>query len=139
MARGPGQPASRVEGFSSISDLTAPETLHLATLQERSTHEGPERVLTRQLDLFAHSRTTILLNDLMDSVLERDTTRVDPLLDLLRAEVPGHPALNSFGALREALEHWPPPNTAGPADTEIPAKPEYPSLSCVALSAHTCS
>lgn len=118
MARGPGQPASSVEGSSSISDLTLPETPHLATLEERSAHEGRERVLTGQLDLFAHSRTTILLNDLMDSVLERDTTRVDQLLELLRAEEPGHPALNSFGALREVLEHWPPRNTAGPADTE---------------------
>ena len=51
-------------------------------------------------------------------MLERDTTRVDQLLALLRAEAPGHPALNSFGALREVLEHWPPANAAGPANTE---------------------
>ncbi|MGH8319982.1 MAG: hypothetical protein ACREUL_18755 [Steroidobacteraceae bacterium] len=105
-------------GKAPAGDATAPETLHLATIEGRSAHEGPEHVLTGQLDLFAHSRTMILLNDLIDSVLERDTPRVDQLLDLLRAEAPGHPALNSFVALREVLKHWPPANTAGPADTE---------------------
>jgi hypothetical protein len=91
---------------------------HLATIDRQSAHEGPEQMLTGQLDLFAHSRATILLNDLIDSVLERDTTRVDQLLQLLRVEAPGHPALNSFGALHEVLEHWPPADIAGPADTE---------------------
>jgi len=103
---------------AAAGDANAPETLHLATLEERSAHEAPEHVLTGQLDLFAHSRATILLNDLIDSVLERDTTRIDQLLELLRVEAPGHPALNSFGALRQVLEHWPPANTARPADTE---------------------
>ncbi|MGH8290967.1 MAG: hypothetical protein ACREV7_18460, partial [Steroidobacteraceae bacterium] len=85
--------------------------------KESGAHDGYQHVLTGQLDLFAHSRTTILLNDLVDSVLERDTPRVDQLLDLLRAEAPGHPALSSFGALREVLEHWP-ADTAGPEDIE---------------------
>ena len=78
--------------------------------------EGHEHVLRGQLDLFAHSRTMILLNDLIDSVLERNATRVHQRLELLRAEAPGHPALNSFGTLREALERWP-ASTAGPDDT----------------------
>lgn len=78
--------------------------------------EGYEHGLTGQLDLFAHSRTVRVLNDLTDSVLERDAARVRNLLELLHAEAPGHPALNSFGILREALERWP-AKAARPDDT----------------------
>jgi hypothetical protein len=78
--------------------------------------EGYEQVVTGQLDLFAHSRTVMLLNDLIDSVLERDAAGVRKLLELLGAEAPGHPALYSFGALREALECWP-ASTDRPGDT----------------------
>jgi hypothetical protein len=84
--------------------------------KDSAAFEGYERVLAGQLDLFAHSRTVVLLNDLMDSVLERDAAGVRRLLELLRAEAPGHPALNSFGALREALERWP-ASTNRPGDT----------------------
>jgi hypothetical protein len=63
--------------------------------------------LTGQLDLFAHSRTVILINDLIDSFLERNAARVSERLRLLRAETPGHPLLDPMGTLREALERWP--------------------------------
>src|SRR5919109_2309377 len=78
--------------------------------------EDYKHVRTGQLDLFAHSRTVMLLNDLMDSILERDAAGVRKHLELLRAEAPGHPALNSFGSLGEALERGP-ASTTGPGDT----------------------
>jgi len=43
---------------------------------------------------------------------------VSPQHTISGVEAPGHPALNSFCALREVLEHWPPANTAGPTETE---------------------
>ena len=92
------------------------DQLHSLSRKDCAAVEGYEHVLTGQLDLFAHSRTVMLLNDLMDSVLERDAAGVRRLLELLRAEAPGHPALNSFGALREALERWP-ASTNRPGDT----------------------
>ena len=63
--------------------------------------------LTGQLDLFAHSRTAILINDLVDSLLERNVARVCERLQLLRAETPGHPLLDALATLGEALESWP--------------------------------
>lgn len=92
------------------------DQLRSSSRKDSAAVEGYEHGLTGQLDLFAHSRTMILLNDLIDSVLERDATRVGQLLELLRAEAPGHPALNSFGTLREALERWP-ASTAAADDT----------------------
>lgn len=92
------------------------DQLRSSNRKDSAALEGYERVLTGQLDLFAHSRTVVLLNDLMDSVLERDAAGVRRLLELLRAEAPGHPALNSFGALREALERWS-ASTNRPGDT----------------------
>ena len=72
--------------------------------------------LKGQLDLFAHSRTVILLNDLSDSLLEHNTARVRERLQLLRAEAPGHPALDALGTLCGALEQWP-AATTGAGDT----------------------
>ena len=63
--------------------------------------------LTGQLDLFAHSRTVILINDLIDSLLERNVARVCERLQLLRSATPGHPMLEALATLRDALEHWP--------------------------------
>jgi hypothetical protein len=72
--------------------------------------------LKGQLDLFAHSRTVILLNDLIDSLVEHNTARARERLQLLRAEAPGHPALDALGTLCEALEQWP-AATNGAGDT----------------------
>jgi hypothetical protein len=66
---------------------------------------GPS--LKGQLDLFVHSRTVILLNDLIDSLLEHNGARGRERLQLLRAEAPGLPALDALGTLCEALERWP--------------------------------
>ena len=72
--------------------------------------------LNGQLDLFAHSRTVILMNDLVDCLLERSTARVSERLQLLRAEAPGHPALQALGTLHDSLARWP-VAVAGPSDT----------------------
>src|SRR2546421_6469133 len=72
--------------------------------------------LKGQLDLFAHSRTVILMNDLVDCLLERSTARVSERLQLLRAEAPGHPALQALGTLHDSLARWP-VAVAGPSDT----------------------
>jgi hypothetical protein len=63
--------------------------------------------LKGQLDLFAHSQTVILLNDLIDSLLERNPVRARERLQLLRAEAPGHPALDALENLYTALDQWP--------------------------------
>ncbi len=60
-----------------------------------------------QLDLFAHSRTVILLNDLIDSLLERNTGRACERLQLLGVEAPGHPALDALESLYTAIDQWP--------------------------------
>lgn len=86
--------------------------LHVGFTDERAAPRAP----TGQLDLFAHSRAVMLLNDLGNSVLERDAVRVRKLLELLGAEAPGHPALNAFGALGKALERWP-AHTTEPGET----------------------
>jgi len=75
---------------------------------------GPS--LQGQLDLFAHSRAVILLNDVIDSLLEPNTARVRERLQLLRDEAPGHPTLNALETLREALEKQP-VATTGAGDT----------------------
>jgi len=49
----------------------------------------------------------ILLNDLIDSLLERNPARARECLQLLRAEAPGHPALHALQNLYTALEQWP--------------------------------
>jgi len=79
----------------------------------QSGNESPEpgdygTSLKGQLDLFARSRTVILINDLVDCLLKRNAARVRERLDLL-AEAPGHPALDALGTLREGLERWPAP------------------------------
>jgi hypothetical protein len=66
---------------------------------------GPS--LKGQLDLFVHSRTVILLNDVIDSLLEHNGARGRERLQQLRAEAPGLPALDALGTLCEALERWP--------------------------------
>ena len=70
---------------SSCGDLrgcnTSLRNRHPMSRKESGAHDGYQHALTGQLDLFAHSRTTILPNDLLDSVLERDNHRVDQLLD----------------------------------------------------------
>lgn len=71
---------------------------------------------TGQLDLFQHSRAVMLFNDVVDSVLERNTVRVREGLELLRAESPPHPALDALWILQDTLERWP-IRTAGAADT----------------------
>lgn len=76
-------------------------------LTPRSENEPPGGSLKGQLDLFAHSRTVILLNDLIDSLLERNPARARERLQLLRAEAPGHPALDALQILYTALELWP--------------------------------
>jgi hypothetical protein len=98
-----------------VTDVSA-DQLRSSSRKDSAAVEGYEHGLTGQLDLFAHSRTMILRNDLVDSVLERDAARVHNLLELLHTEAPGHPALNSFATLREALERWP-ARTAAPDDT----------------------
>jgi hypothetical protein len=65
---------------------------------------GDRESLKGQLDLFAHSRTVILLNDLVDSLLEHNTARVSERLQLLRAEAPGLPTLDALTTLGVALE-----------------------------------
>lgn len=88
-------------------------------LSAHTDHEPPRGCgssLKGQLDLFAHSRTVILLNDLIDSLLEHSTARVRERLQLLQAEAPGHPALYALGTLCEALERWP-VATIGAGDT----------------------
>ena len=84
--------------------------------------EDREPVLKGQLDLFAHSQSTILQNDLTDAVLERDRARVHQLLERLRALAPGHPALPAFGTLRAALEAWPASTRACAADAHAAAR-----------------
>ena len=81
-------------------------------LVSRSDGDPPRRAgqresLKGQLDLFAHSRTVVLLNDVIDSLLERNTARVSERLQLLRAEAPGLPALDALTTLRGTLERWP--------------------------------
>ncbi|HYX46598.1 MAG TPA: hypothetical protein VE820_07240, partial [Sphingomicrobium sp.] len=59
-----------------------------------------------------HSRTAILINDLIDSLLERNTVGATERLQLLRTEAGSHPALQSLEILTDALERWPVPATA---------------------------
>jgi hypothetical protein len=49
----------------------------------------------------------ILLNDLIDSLLERNPVRARERLQLLRVEAPGHPALEALESLYTALDEWP--------------------------------
>ena len=63
--------------------------------------------ISGQLDLFAHSRTVILINDVVDCILERNAERAAGQLQLLRTEAPGHPALDALGTLCDALARWP--------------------------------
>lgn len=67
---------------------------------------GLSRPVKGQLDLFTHSRTPILINDLIDSLLERNTAGATERLQLLRTEAGGHPALQPLEILTEALERW---------------------------------
>lgn len=67
----------------------------------------PPGSISGQLDLFAHSRTVILINDVVDCILERNAARAAGQLQLLRAEAPGHPALDALGTLCDALTRWP--------------------------------
>ncbi len=76
----------------------------MLTSQSDGRYGGP---LQGQLDLFAHSRTAILLNDLIDSLLERNTERASERLQVLRVEASGHPALGALRILYSALERWP--------------------------------
>ena len=73
---------------------------------------GQRRAVKGQLDLFTHSRTVILLNDLIDSLLERNTAGAAERLRLLSTEAGGHPALQSLEILTEALGRWPAETTA---------------------------
>ena len=73
---------------------------------------GQSRPIKGQLDLFTHSRTAILINDLIDSLLERNTAGATERLQLLRTDAGGHPALQSLEILTDALERWPVPATA---------------------------
>ena len=73
---------------------------------------GQGRAVRGQLDLFTHSRTAILINDLIDSLLERNMAGVTERLQVLRTEAGGHPALQSLEILTGALERWPVPATA---------------------------
>jgi hypothetical protein len=73
---------------------------------------GQGRAVKGQLDLFTHSRTAILINDLIDSLLERNMAGATERLQLLRTEAGGHPALQSLEILTDALQRWPVPATA---------------------------
>ena len=67
----------------------------------------PTGSISGQLDLFAHSRTVILINDVVDCILERNAAHAAGQLRLLRAEAPGHPALDALATLCNALVRWP--------------------------------
>jgi hypothetical protein len=58
---------------------------------------------TGQLDLFEHSRDTVLRNDALDAVLQRDAAAALAARSALAAFAPGHEALAPLGRLIEAL------------------------------------
>jgi hypothetical protein len=66
---------------------------------------------TGQLDLFLHSGPVILINDAIDALLARDAPRAAACLDRLRAEEPGHCAVEALERLCRTLREWPLPST----------------------------
>ena len=59
--------------------------------------------LPPQLDLFEHSRDTMLRNDVLEALLRRDTQAADSALQALRGLDPRHPALAALETLILAL------------------------------------
>ena len=59
--------------------------------------------LPPQLDLFEHSRDTMLRNDVLEALLRRDTQAADAALQALRGLDPRHPALAALETLILAL------------------------------------
>lgn len=56
-----------------------------------------------QLDLFAHSADTMLRNDVLAALQQRDAVAAEAALQALRDLNPGHPALPALGTLKDAL------------------------------------
>ena len=60
-----------------------------------------------QLDLFLDSRTVILANEVIGSLLARDAARAAACRDRLREQEPGYHALAELDTLSRALAEWP--------------------------------
>jgi hypothetical protein len=67
-----------------------------------------------QLDLFEHSRSVVLANDVIDALLARDAALATERFNSLCIEEPGHRAREALQTLCRALGEWPRPS-ANPA------------------------
>ena len=70
-----------------------------------------------QLDLFLHSRTVVLVNDVIGAILARDADDAGLCLHMLRAEEPGHHLYDSLERLSRCIADWPLP-AASPAEVD---------------------
>lgn len=63
--------------------------------------------LPPQLDLFEHSRSTMLHNDVLDALLQRDVAAATAALQALAQQEPQHHALAALGRMLQALGQAP--------------------------------